>query len=148
MDTRLVKAFASLNVMSVMFAIGMCFTWGCGNSDQLETAPVSGRVLIDGKPLTTGTVAFIPQQGRGARGNIQSDGSFELSTYQNGDGAVLGTHRATVTAIESGGSSSQPEERDIKYLTPARYSIAGESGLVFEVKAGEANKFTLELKSE
>ena len=143
----MIRRFPSSNAM--ILAIWTCVALGCRDSGQLETAPVAGRVLIDGKPLTTGTVAFIPQRGRGARGNIQSDGSFELSTYQDGDGAVLGIHSATVTAIATSGSAHlQFEERDVKYLTPARYSIAGESGLVFEVKAGEANKFTLELKSE
>jgi hypothetical protein len=73
---------------------------GCGsNTTSVEglTVPVKGKIIYKGKPLTAGTVVFEPEDaGRDAHGKIQSDGTFELSTYKTGDGAVRGPHRVAV----------------------------------------------------
>ena len=62
-------------------------------SDRLPTAPVSGVVTLDGQPLEMGSVTFVPQDGsrRPATGRIQSDGSYRLGTYDDDDGALLGS---------------------------------------------------------
>jgi glutamate synthase domain-containing protein 3 len=74
---------------------------GCGSSGATTpaglTTPVAGKVTYRGKPLTGGTVVFEPDSaGREAYGSIQPDGSFTLTTYQSGDGAVRGLHRVAV----------------------------------------------------
>jgi hypothetical protein len=62
------------------------------------TVPVKGKVTYKGKPLTQGEIVFEPDSaGREAHGNILPDGSFELTTFKQGDGAVPGTHRIAVT---------------------------------------------------
>jgi hypothetical protein len=129
------------------FVVSACC--GCRNSNQLETAPVSGRVLLDGKPLTSGIVMFSPALGRAAKGSVQTDGSFVLGTYKTDDGAIVGKHKASVIAVRPPGSGESSAERtDNVFLLPSRYAIPEESGFEFDVKEGEANKFTLELKSE
>src|SRR4051794_24814243 len=72
---------------------------GCGHSGELETATVSGVVRLDGKPITTGTVTFVPQHGRAATGSIRNDGTFVLSTYGSGDGAIVGKNKAAIWVI-------------------------------------------------
>jgi hypothetical protein len=122
---------------------------GCGG-DGLETVRVTGTVTIDGKPLTQGTVSFTPEKGRGATGQIASDGSFTLTTYKKGDGVVLGRHKVAVVAIDRQGAKPYSEESDdleLKWLIPQRYGNPYTSGLTFEVKAGEDNVATLELTS-
>lgn len=71
---------------------------GCGSSG---THPVHGRVVLkeDGKPLTGGMVIFEPADESlkvNAHGSIQKDGSYRLSTYQDGDGAPPGRYRVLV----------------------------------------------------
>ena len=74
--------------------------WGCGSNAGPyvgKTVPVKGKITYKGKPLTQGQIVFEPNDiGREAYGSIQPDGTFELSTFAKGDGAVPGTHRVTV----------------------------------------------------
>jgi hypothetical protein len=78
---------------------------GCSKSPH-ELAPVAGRVVIDGQPFTQGKVMFAPiaagesrESGRAAFGRLGADGSFQLGTYEDGDGAVVGEHWVTVIQI-------------------------------------------------
>ena len=78
---------------------------GCGgDSDQSHPtsppAPAKGRITHRGKPLTGGRVIFEPTDGgHEARGEIGPDGSFVLTTHQDGDGAVLGVHRVLIEGV-------------------------------------------------
>lgn len=121
---------------------------GCGGgANQLETAPVTGKVLFKGKPLTGGTIMFHPKkEGNPATGEIRSDGSYTLTTYRAHDGAVLGEH--VVTILPAGAEGAPPplpgaeaEQSGI----PERYTDAKTSPLRAEVKPGENIKdFPLE----
>lgn len=128
---------------------------GCDGGPQ--RAPVSGKVLLDGKPLNTGTVIFVPQGGGlTAKGDIESDGSFRLRTDGEYDGAVLGSHYASVRAFESsgnyvpnygGGDIGSKKSSDSGELVPAHYMDPTTSGLAYEVNSGD-NVFTIELSSK
>lgn len=72
---------------------------GCGDG-RPGRVPVSGQVLIDGKPLTFGEVLFVPDEGRPSRGKIDSSGHFKLSCFGESDGAILGTHKVAISAVE------------------------------------------------
>lgn len=74
---------------------------GC-DSNQAKSVvpivPVKGKITHRGKPLTQGQISFEPMDaGREAFGKIQSDGTFVMSTFKEGDGAVKGVHRVSVT---------------------------------------------------
>jgi hypothetical protein len=114
---------------------------GCGKDANVGI--VKGVVRLDGKPLTTGTVRFVPEAGRAATGEIQSDGSFVLGTWGKSDGAVVGKHRVAIIAFQQTESDGGTRPRDVtavnpsvKPLVPARYMAIGTSGLTFDVKPG------------
>ena len=131
-------------VAALMFL--MATTSGCGKpAHQLETAPVRGIVTLDGKPLPSGYVVVPTTRGRMASGKIQPDGSFVLSTYEDGDGAQVGTHPVIVNEVPPDEFSLDPEER---VAIPNRYTSAGTSGLSVDVKPGEDNVLNLELITE
>jgi len=74
---------------------------GCAESFQKKVAPVSGTVSCGGMPVTEGYVLFTPKlqpgadpktSGKGASAYIQSDGRYTLTTYEDGDGAIIGEH--------------------------------------------------------
>ncbi|MCC6511553.1 MAG: hypothetical protein IT423_20810 [Pirellulaceae bacterium] len=78
---------------------------GCGGSNEYETTPVRGVVTCHGKPVANATVNFTPlpeegrpkgQRGRVALGLTDNEGRFTLTTYQDGDGAIVGKHTVTV----------------------------------------------------
>lgn len=81
---------------------------GCGRSLP-PVAPVSGRVTVAGKPVTTGAVWFYPSaSGRPAIGQISPDGRYTLATFAAGDGALLGEHRVVIEAREIERTSAAP----------------------------------------
>jgi hypothetical protein len=86
---------------------------GCDNRPR--RVPVSGQVMIDGVPLTKGYVFVIPTGNRPALGTIDGQGRFVLTTFDPGDGCVLGKHRVTVIANE------QITPTRMKWLVPKKY---------------------------
>jgi hypothetical protein len=110
---------------------------------------VTGKVLYNGKPLEFGTIAFQPPSGQPARGDIQPDGTFTLSTYRLNDGVVLGKHKVRVACYESQrpGTVKPPGEQSLgKLLIPQKYTFFEQSGLSAEVHEGENPPLTFELK--
>ena len=117
---------------------------GCGRpAYQLETSPVHGKVTLDGQPLPSGYVVIPTAHGRMASGKIQPDGTFVLSTYDEGDGAQVGTHPVVVNEVPPDEFSSVPAQNRVPI--PARYASAGTSGLQVTVKPGEENVLELNL---
>jgi hypothetical protein len=104
---------------------------GCGKAQY----PVRGKVTFeDGTPVTKGMVVFESAEGEkvSARGEVQADGSYQLSTHKLGDGVPVGKYRVLV-APKLNIDSPQPE-RD--RLFDPRYEKFETSGLEFEVKSG------------
>jgi hypothetical protein len=80
----------------------LCVVTGCGESPYV-VAPVRGKVLLNNKPLPQGGIMFAPiaqgesaNAGKTAVGRIQEDGTYTLTTYDKGDGAVVGEHWVTI----------------------------------------------------
>ena len=140
---------------------------GCGSSGH-DLVPVAGQVTVDGKPVTTGQVAFFPESGRPAIGSIDSDGRYELKTYEPGDGAEPGKYRVTITARnippddgptyssfedEMRGVSAEPAQPKcsrassprITWIVPEKYSSRSSTDLEVEVNSdGEDIDFQLQ----
>ncbi len=77
---------------------------GCGGSQGREVANAQGEVTLDGQPISNVVVSFSPEStgpdgtpGKSATGITDEQGKFQLSTYEIGDGALVGTHRVTVS---------------------------------------------------
>lgn len=118
---------------------------GCG-SESRELYPVHGVITLDGKPLTTGTVVTSLDEGRGARGEIDSEGNFTLETANLGPGAVPGLHRVAVTAYSSK-DLTDPENVGT-LLVPERYAFPASSGLSLQVEPKPDNVAVLELTTK
>ena len=96
---------------------------GCGQSSSLDTIPVGGRVIYEGKPLTIGEVRYLPKDaahGRVARGEIQSDGSFKLTTLKANDGVLAGEYRVVVVIY-----AHQFEDQAAQHLRRANENRGG-----------------------
>jgi hypothetical protein len=101
---------------------------GCGPAQY----PVRGQVTLDdGSALTKGMVVFERADGQVmARGMVQPDGHYELSTAQPGDGLQPGTYRILVSPLDMADVPDEQKELpfDVKYT---RFLT---SGLEAEVK--------------
>ena len=90
---------------------------GCGPGRPARV-PVSGTITIDGRPLEHGFVRFHPKENRAAQGEVGPGGRFTLTTYEPGDGCVLGKHRVSVIAREILGPAAQRWHAPKKYISP------------------------------
>lgn len=129
---------------------------GCGKAKP-ATAPVTGRVLLDGKPVADAAVMFEPVDGGvPARGSTRGDGGFTLSTFARDDGALVGRHRVSISKFVTEGVAANelgleaapgPPGLQPKAALPSRYADPKTSGLEAAVEAGGTNvEFTLESK--
>lgn len=135
----------------VFAVLGLAAISGCWASGQKETAPVSGTVTLDGKAFSQGgMILFQPESSaKMATGLIQPDGSFVLTTYSSGDGATIGKHSVAITPAQKivpdtdVESTSEPTSP-----IPEKYHSPAGSGLAYEVKSGELNRFVIDLRSK
>ncbi len=73
--------------------------WGCSETiERPKTFPVSGKVTFKGQRVPKGSITFQPDKGQPSVGEIESDGTYKLSTFAQGDGAVPGHHRVFIIA--------------------------------------------------
>lgn len=108
---------------------------GCSTEGDFKVAKVNGQVTCQGQPVANVLVQLIPNTtvaggttGKSAIGTADAEGHFELSTYQPGDGAVIGTH-----SVKAG---SQDPEKGLPGQVP--------NGFTFEVTKG-TNELRIEL---
>ena len=102
-------------VIMAIVCVAVVITSGCGDGRPARV-PISGQVLIDGKPVTQGSIAIIPENARASSSEIGPDGRFTMSCFDDKDGVVPGTHVVTVISFEVIDSQSR------KWLVPPKYS--------------------------
>jgi len=100
----------SAGVACLAFAGGVLM--GCSAAHERQVGFVSGTVTCDGRPLTSGVVIFTPVElegganvsdqdfAKGARGLVNPDGPYQLSTYPEDDGAAVGVHEVRVMQLD------------------------------------------------
>jgi hypothetical protein len=120
---------------------------GCSKS-PFDLAPVHGTVTIAGRPLTSGKVMFAPaargdatNAGKPALGLIQSDGSYTLTTYSDGDGAVVGDHWVTVFVPDPKSPPKKSEDGSIAVTDFKRLAVPNKQ----TVASGTENQIDVKL---
>jgi hypothetical protein len=138
-------------------AVCLVVICGCGPSGLPNMVPIQGKVTLNGKPLTTGTVIYIPDLpgGRQARGEISADGSFVLTTLRTGDGAQEGDYHVVVIAYEPYAGDPTREEIEAaggklerKLAIPDKFTKKETSGLTDKVDSSHSGTKNLELSTE
>ena len=131
----------------------LCMT-GCGDG-RPPTYPVEGRIRFEnGQPVPFGNVEFrSPEMQLSARGKLDSQGRFTLSTFTNGDGAVAGEHQIVVVqsvsplALPAGGEHAR-EHGHKSQLVASRYSDYRSSGLKATIEAKSSNRVDLRVSAQ
>lgn len=122
------------------FVIGLTLIVGCGKkggADMPDTVPVSGKITVDGEPVTEGLVTLAPfdkeqKTGGTPSGKIDPSGGYVL--YTNGrEGAAPGRYKVMV-------SRSTMPTGDKKPTTPfnSKFSNDKTSPLMITVKENPA----------
>ncbi len=117
---------------------------GCGDS-RGDLAPVTGNVKLDGQPLASALVQFMPLEGKGvvSTGRTDDQGNYEMMATRTAMGASRGenTVRITTFEIEDHGG----KQKVIRERVPTKYNSASE--LKVTVKPGR-NKLDFDLQTE
>lgn len=126
----------------LVLGVTICVAGGCG-SRRPATVSVTGRVLLDGKPVVEAAVIFEPEAGgMPARAITGADGSYTLTTFQPNDGAVAGRYRVGVLKMDSTGIQADARRIEsgefsgtveVRWELPVRYMAPETSGLSAEV---------------
>ena len=130
-----------------MFLLGFA---SCGGPGPYSGTlyPVKGQVLLaDGKPLTGGSVQFIPKQsGLPASGKIESDGTFSLKTKTR-EGAAPGEYKVRIEPSPELLAKKGRAAQKLPFASKYR-EYDGETGLTATIKAEptQLEPFRLESK--
>jgi hypothetical protein len=84
---------------TLLLLTGLALTAGCSSSapPAPPVAEVSGKVILNGKPVVQAQVWFRPEKGPTAFGRTDAEGKFDLALASGqAVGAVIGKHRVTV----------------------------------------------------
>jgi hypothetical protein len=150
--------------MWVLGMIGLAIC-GCGSEIQYEHGTVRGKVTYQGKPVTFGSVLFIPVEApkeglmQSASGSINPDGTYELAS-QSTPGAIVGEHKVLVIAVQGPNQAQRPDSSKtvgpapavnkgskevlLKSAIPQKYADPSTTTLTRKVQPGE-NTIDLEL---
>jgi len=140
-----------LKLWCAFFSVAVLSLSGCGGPATPPTARVGGIVTLDGQPLSSGSVRFVPDRSKGTTGRmavgvIGSDGRFTLTSFKPGDGSLVGFHKVAIICE----GEAPPFDPKIpppppKSLIPIRYTDDKTSGITAEVKSGTKHDFEFKL---
>jgi uncharacterized GH25 family protein len=90
----------------LFFATVSLLAAGCGGKSM---APVKGQVTFNGKPVPEAAITFAPmgtaadeaEPGKPGTGFTDADGRYELSSYKEYDGAVVGQHKVKIVVDDT-----------------------------------------------
>jgi hypothetical protein len=143
-------------VRSVCLLLAL-FLAGCGSSSR--TSPVTGVVLLDGKPLAGASIQFVPQgKGRDATGETDQNGQFVMSTFQPRDGMLAGEYKVVIAPPTGAADTTQHATAEdamaaaskakpaAKSAFPEKYKRADQTPLTQTVPVQGSLKFELSSK--
>lgn len=124
----------------IAFVLSVMLLPLCGCSGGLGALhPVQGKVTVDGKPLTNGSVAFHPDEAKGNTGKKVASGEIEDGAYKlytdGKSGAPAGWYKVAVTAATEVDSDKAEEA---KSLVGVKFTDPKETPLTIEVTAAPA----------
>jgi hypothetical protein len=127
-------------------AAGLLALTGCNS--RPETFPVKGKVTFKSRSVPMGAVVFHPRDDKlpMAKGEIRSDGSYELTTFQERDGAAAGEYQVTVHSFTlPQGTEGEEGYRSPVPLAPLKYTRLTQTPLTATVEK-KPNVIDFELK--
>ncbi|MCG8449284.1 MAG: hypothetical protein MI725_06865 [Pirellulales bacterium] len=142
----------------VVFTFFLACWSGCSQGEKVY--PVTGRVVFeDGAPADTGIIEFRSVDlGINARAKIQKNGSFQLTTYEEFDGAIAGKHQAIIVQhivaevptpqerVAQPEKALKPQVHHAHRIVAKKYSSYDSTPLEFIVEPTDNNIFEVKVQ--
>jgi hypothetical protein len=114
----------------------LCFLSGCSGGDKTGRMAISGKVLLKGEPVPTGSIEFVPHPGvNTTSGAVITNGRFSIPADK---GLEPGNYTVKISWIETPPPSDEPgglPGKDPVEKIPAKYNT--KSTLTTEIKTGQ-----------
>lgn len=118
----------------IFFAVVLCGAQA-GCSADTKRGTVSGTVTLDGQPLKSGTIRFVPADGQTATADgAITDGKYS-ATVPPGEKRVSVSAPKVIGKKRVYDTPDSPQVDIVEELLPARYNL--QSKLTFTVTAGQ-----------
>lgn len=142
-----------LRITSILLLVALLT--GCGGPAGPERCAVSGSVSFEGEPIESGTITFLPEDGKG----VSAGGAIQQGRYSidAAAGPGVGQHRVEIIGLKSEGSktvegvqgsaigpSGTATVAELKMIVPAEFNT--QSTLKATIKSG-ANSQDFALKA-
>lgn len=140
-----------LRITSILLLVTLLT--GCGGPAGPERCAVSGAVSFDGEPIESGTITFLPEDGKG----VSAGGAIQQGRYSidAAAGPEIGEHRVEIIGLKSEGTktvegvqgsaigpSGKATVAELKMIVPAEFNTR--STLKVAIKSGpNSHDFTL-----
>ena len=127
---------------------------GCSKSPY-PLAEVHGKVTIDGAPVTAGRVMFAPiaqgeshEAGKVAIGQLQPDGTFVLTTYDEDDGAIVGDHRVVILGPTGDSAGTHGKFKFSRLAVPQKQTVVAgrQNDINIQLTARDVARFAVRKK--
>jgi hypothetical protein len=136
---------------AICFPGVVTFAWGlgCGPADEFQHVGVSGKVALDGKPLPSGTITFVPLGAGAASHGPITDGSYAIARSA---GPSPGSFRVEISSVRPTGRQVPDSEypgktvEETRNAVPQRYNVNSE--LRAEIKRDQDAHFDWEIATK
>ncbi|PQO31394.1 hypothetical protein C5Y96_13725 [Blastopirellula marina] len=143
------------HVLAICTTAVCLLVMGCdAGSSNPPTSPVTGKVTYKGEAVEGATIKFQPSdpEAKVANATSSADGTYALSTFETGDGAMPGKYKVSVRKLVSVEQGVQQDGEHAgepafvnKDMLPKKYVSSDNSPLEFEVTAGGDNTYDIDL---
>lgn len=140
---------------AALAALSVSCLVGCGKSNDLGTVPVSGQIMLNGKPLVDADVYFMTEKFTGTaktdeegkytlvRGAMPGENRIYISKVEIPDQSDMVSEEMDMAQIEAANaavpSKSKQASSEIKQLVPEEFSDPEKSELTATVPDGGAS---------
>ncbi len=143
-----------------LFCLMLLLVMGCSGGDEgstkhRETYPASGVVTMNGTPVGGVSILLrLKTDDISASAVSSKDGSFQLTTYEENDGAVEGEYDIVVYKNDSKKPSESADSKEVDTVSesnitiPVKYTIFEQSGLTTTITPEGSNTIELALESK
>lgn len=138
-------------IFAVLSAFSLSAFSGCGPGRPVweRTQPISGTITYKGKPIGDAELNFFPEEKEfpeTVRPKAKStvDGKFTVWTYQQGDGAPVGSYKVTVihneVTVSKGTIVAKPND------LPPKYARLDSTDIILRIEPGQKELPPIDLK--